>query len=393
MSKIVFFSIPAYGHTNPTIAVVDELVKRGNKVWYYSFNIFQEKLESVGAKFISCDKYLPELQIGDERKIGRDFSALIEMVVNTTINLDEKVCSELKEIKPDCIVSDSLCFWGKLFARKLNIKYICSTTSFAFNKYTAKMIKRGVGEIIRTIIGIPKINRMIKLLNSNGYNVKGFTSLIENNNDTNTIVYTSKEFQPIVESFSDKYVFVGPSIVDNDLEEFKGKHKLVYISLGTILNKNNDFYKMCIRALGNLDINVIMSVGKDTNILELGDIPDNFEVKNRVDQISVLKKTSVFITHCGMNSVSESLYYRVPMVLFPQHSEEAMVARRVVEVGAGVMLNGKNIKSIKDSVVKILENDLYRKSAEEISKGFKVAGGSRKAADMILRVIEDNENN
>ncbi|MGO5066829.1 hypothetical protein [Clostridium sp. LCP25S3_F8] len=36
MSKIVFFSIPAHGHTNPTIAVVDELVKRGNEVWYYS---------------------------------------------------------------------------------------------------------------------------------------------------------------------------------------------------------------------------------------------------------------------------------------------------------------------------------------------------------------------
>ncbi|KOR25174.1 hypothetical protein [Clostridium sp. L74] len=36
MSKIVFFSIPAHGHTNPTIAVVDELVKRRNEVWYYS---------------------------------------------------------------------------------------------------------------------------------------------------------------------------------------------------------------------------------------------------------------------------------------------------------------------------------------------------------------------
>ncbi len=49
------------------------------------------------------------------------------MAADTTMALDEKVCKELKEYSPDCIVSDSLCFWGKLFASKLNIKYICST--------------------------------------------------------------------------------------------------------------------------------------------------------------------------------------------------------------------------------------------------------------------------
>ena len=43
MSKIVFFCIPAYGHTNPTIEVVRELVKRGNQVHYYSFYEFRSK--------------------------------------------------------------------------------------------------------------------------------------------------------------------------------------------------------------------------------------------------------------------------------------------------------------------------------------------------------------
>ena len=39
MSKIVFFCIPAHGHTNPTIEVIRELVARGNEVVYYSFNL------------------------------------------------------------------------------------------------------------------------------------------------------------------------------------------------------------------------------------------------------------------------------------------------------------------------------------------------------------------
>ncbi len=95
MSKIVFFSIPAYGHTNPTIEVVRELVDR-NEVLYYSFNEFRDKIEGAGAKFICCDKYLPELLPGDEKKIGKDFPRLIEMIVDTTISLDEKFVENLK---------------------------------------------------------------------------------------------------------------------------------------------------------------------------------------------------------------------------------------------------------------------------------------------------------
>lgn len=73
MSKIVFFYIPAYGHTNPTIEVVRGLTSRGHEVWYYSFEEFREKIEGVGAKFIGCDEYLPELKPQDEKKLARIF--------------------------------------------------------------------------------------------------------------------------------------------------------------------------------------------------------------------------------------------------------------------------------------------------------------------------------
>lgn len=195
MSKIVFFSIPAHGHTNPTIPVVSELVNHGHEVWYYSFNEFQDRIEAAGARFIGCDAYLPTMSEEElEQKAGKDFAALIEMVVDTTIALDEKVCTELKAFAPDCIVSDSVCFWGKLFARKLEIPFISSTTTFAFNQHTARLFKRSVKETIGMITGMPRINKKIKLLKNYGYDVKNFIALIQNDNDTDTIVYTSKAF-------------------------------------------------------------------------------------------------------------------------------------------------------------------------------------------------------
>ncbi|MEW9080027.1 glucosyltransferase [Terrisporobacter glycolicus] len=309
MSKVVFFSIPAHGHTNPTIEVIRGLTSRGNQVWYYSFEEFREKIEGAGAKYISCDDYIPKLRPEDEKKVGKDFSAMIEMIVDTTIALEEKVCKELKVINPDCIVSDSLCCWGKLFANKLGITYICSTTTFAFNQYTAPMMKQGFKEVMYVVLGMRKVNKKLELLRSHGYDVNNFVTIIQNDNDTNTIVYTSKEFQPMVDTFSDKYYFVGPSVANVMVEKERNARKKKYISLGTVNNKNIDFYKNCIETFKDGDIDVIMSVGNNTDISQLGKIPENFKVENKVDQLKVLKEINGFISHCGMNSVNESLYY------------------------------------------------------------------------------------
>jgi MGT family glycosyltransferase len=170
-----------------------------------------------------------------------------------------------------------------------------------------------------------KVNKKINKLKNKGYEIKNFIDIVNNDNFTNTICYTSKEFQPLVETFSDKFYFVGPSIRDNivnsENENLSTDKKQIYISLGTVNNKNMSFYKNCINTFKNCDMNVIISVGDSTNIESFEEVPNNICIKNRVNQIEILQSTDVFITHCGMNSVSESLYYEVPMVLFPQQSE------------------------------------------------------------------------
>jgi MGT family glycosyltransferase len=390
MSKIVFFSIPAHGHTNPTIPVVAELVNRGHQVWYYSFLEFQEKIEGAGAAFIACDEFLPQLSQKElDRKVGKDFTALIEMVADTTIALDEKVCKELREIQPDCIVSDSICFWGKLFAKKLEIPYVCSTTTFAFNQYTAKLMKRGFIDLWRMIVGLPRMNRKIQLLKNHGYEIENFVSIVQNNNETDTIVYTSKEFQPMADTFSERYAFVGPSIKQSpSVQNIKRDRKLIYISLGTILNQNQAFYQNIIQAFADTDYDVVMSVGEKTEIASLGNIPINFTVKNVVDQISILQTADVFITHCGMNSTNESLYFGVPMVLFPQHSEQGLVADRVAQLGAGLKLKGKKPKYLAAAVSEVLTNRTYQENAQKLSETFQNAGGVVEAANVILTKIE-----
>ena len=66
--KIVFFNIPAHGHTNPTLGVVKELIKNNHEVYYYSYDCMKEKIESAGAKFISLDKYDSQINLTNDNK-------------------------------------------------------------------------------------------------------------------------------------------------------------------------------------------------------------------------------------------------------------------------------------------------------------------------------------
>lgn len=160
MSKIVFFCIPAHGHTNPTLGVVRELIQRGHEVWYYSYTPFREKIESLGATFIACDDYDIEQKLTpkDAARIGKDLALSTQVLVDTTLALDDMVCQKMQELKPDCIVADSMAVWGKAVALKLGIPFISSTTTFAFNQYSAKIMKQSVTQMLGMIFSMPRIN-------------------------------------------------------------------------------------------------------------------------------------------------------------------------------------------------------------------------------------------
>ena len=118
---------------------------------------------------------------------------------------------------------------------------------------------------------------------------------------------------------------------------------MVYIALGTIFNLKPDFYRTCMAAFQASDLTVAMSVGNNIDIGELGPIPANFIVAKYLPQLEILKLASAFISHAGMNSCSEGIYYKVPLVLFPQAQDQYLMAERIAELGAGFISVTRNI--------------------------------------------------
>ena len=384
MKRIAFFSIPAHGHTNPMLPVAAELVRRGNIVRFYSFSEFREKITAAGAEFISCDLYLPTLTAQEEAKMKHvSATEMTIQDIRTTLRMDAFLDREFHTFRPDVVYTDSVCFWGKLNALKHHVPMVVSTSTFAFNQFSSRYMKHSPQEAADMIFGLPRIMRELKKLRPYGYHVKNVLSLVQSDNETDSVVYTSRRFQPYADSFSEHYAFVGPSLFPR-IEPNKDRCRpLVYLSMGTVMNDRPDFYVKCIKALREENVDLIISCGNVMKQEAFGTLPDNISVYPHVDQLSVLAGADAFITHCGMNSVSESLYMAVPLVLYPQTGEQRAVARRTEEMGAGMMLIDDSVSGIRAAVHEVLGNIAYKKAAEACRADFRACSGAAGAAEFI----------
>lgn len=382
MAAIFFFSLPAHGHVNPTLPLVRELTSRGHRVLYYDVEAFREKIEAAGAQFVPIDAYMPPAPEDIDRRAGKDFASLIEMAADLTLSLNERVAQDVAEHHPACVVGDSVCIWGKLLARRHGLPFICSTTTFAFNDQSARLMKRQPGEVLRMLLGMPRMARKLRQLREHGHDAPDVISLIGNDTKTPTIVYTSRLFQPMAEAFGDSYAFVGPSVMQR-YPRRPHDRPLVYVSLGTVLNNAPDFYRSALQALSGMDCDAILSIGDAVDPAALGPVPGNVRIFPRVNQLEVLAGVDVFLTHCGMNSVSESLLCGVPMVLFPQHGEENAVAIRCEQLGAGLRLKRPSASCIRSALEAVLGDDRYRRAAQTVAEDFARCGGAAEAADFV----------
>ena len=386
MMKIAWFCIPAAGHTNPTLAVVRRLTDMGHTVRYYSFEPFRQKIESAGAAFIPVDAYCAEMRLSpaDGKRIATDTAFATQVLADTTLAIDQAMLSELRAFQPAVIVADSMALWGKLLAIKLGVPFVCSTTTFAFNKESAQVMQQGLGDLFKLLLSLPKINRQLKRLQKAGYQVKSILDVVQNDNATNTIVYTSDYFQPRAETFSDRYRFVGPSVAEKAPLPRRTSRPRVYISMGTVNNDMPALYRACLAALAD-KYELILSTGS-VDPAALGDLPPHVTAAQHVDQMAVLADCDAFLTHCGMNSVSEALYCGVPLVLYPQTAEQRGVANRTAELGAGLLLPGGTEAAIRAAVDAVIAEPQYRAGAAKIRESFRRCGGPQEAAAFIVSV-------
>jgi MGT family glycosyltransferase len=389
MARVLFINAGSEGHINPTIGVVQELISRGEEVVYFTIEAFRERIERTGAtvRTIDGEKFIKAFISG-----GRNY--LLERINGLLHTADIVIPSVLEQIKGehfDYIIHDSMFGCGRLLAQTLKLPAINSCTSFAQTKASFDIMLESQipTEIVKPIYDEFQ-SLTVKLKEKYDVEIHSPYEVFCNPAPL-TIVYTTREFQPFGEAFDQTYKFVGPSISsrlmedDFDLAAIKGK-SLIYISLGTVFNRAADFYKLCFQAFGNTNHTVVMSIGKQTPLLDLGEIPQNFIVKKYVPQTEVLKYTKLFITHGGMNSTNEGLFYWVPLIVIPQSADQPIIAGQVENIGAGIKLQMQSLTAnqLNEAADHVLNHPSFHKAVSNIRESFQKPGGYHQAVDEIF---------
>ncbi|MDF2537240.1 MAG: hypothetical protein K0S76_261 [Herbinix sp.] len=395
MSNILFVNGSIHGHINPTLPVVKELVRRGEEVTYFSTIDFKQKIEETGAIFMDYGPQLTQFFQNFRPRGNHPFYSLIEFMLAMDRVVIPIVLQKTTNIKFDYIIHDVMFGGGNILSRLLNLTAIATCSSFVMERLPIPdhMLEPGFHPQLDCFFQEFEAAKNEWAIGS--YKITDLFFKKENLN----FVFTSKLFQPMGDSFDDTYRFVGPSISDRDeVPDFvvrqTEEEKIIYISLGTINNQYISFYHQCMDAFREESVKVIMSVGTKTDLSALHPIPDNFVIRNYIPQLEVLKQADVFISHGGLNSVSEALFYGVPVIAIPLANDQPMVARRLTELRAGCELKMTDItpELLRDTVHSLLSDQAYKHSTIKVKDSFLQAGGYATAVNEILRFISDLQN-
>lgn len=368
---MLFLGVPAHGHVNPTLGIVAELVRGGHEVTYHCGEPHRAAIEATGAAFRA---YAPGWIQNDMPHDG-DVLALGRIVMEAARRIVPVLLPELRRDPPDVLVHDSLAPWGKAIASALRVPAVCSTTTFVFDRRVAfsrpAVLARIVARQARRPDRVRELPRVLEAISSR---------------EPVNLVYTSRAFHPFGDGYDERFVFVGPILRDEpplDADLAALEHP-IYVSLGTLFNDRPAIFRAAAEGLAGLGHPVVISTGGRLDPAALGPVANGVVVRRWLPQLALLRKASLVVTHGGMNTVNEALLFGAPLVLVPQAADQTWVARRVAELGAGVVLRDVRPDRLRSAAEAVLHAAAMRSAAARIGDSLRRAGGAGRAADAIL---------
>ena len=385
--------MPAFGHVNPSLPLVRELIGRGEHVLYYNDVEFQSLVEASGATFraypagvITSSIIARATQTGDLIRVPRE-------ILRATDALAPLLLDRLAAEQPDVVVLDSNALWGHIAVRRLQLRAVSLLTTIVLGSAEWRRLRaREWLHMLRPMLPslIPIVGARSRLLRQfddsvprpafpafGGLNLALFPPL----------------FQPPDPRLDASVRFVGP-LLDAAARpavpfELRDARPVVYMSLGTLHTASAAFYRECLQAFASLPVQFVLATGHQVDAAALGAIPENAVVQSSVPQLAVLERAALFITHGGMNSVLESLSYGVPMLVLPQHLEQLTIGMTVAERGAALVrrehLAGQPVPAaaLRREVQRILAEPRFTAAAASLQSELRATGGPRQAADQV----------
>lgn len=395
---VAFLPFPAFGHINTTLPIVTELVRRGHRVTFATNERFAPLVAGAGADVLPYESWLASRKLPDT--VDAEY-----MVHEPVRSIDEAIATvPLYEAGfgddiPDVLLYDVSTFaGGRVLARKWNRPAIELFATFASNEHYSLTQQIGAmyaDEIDREhpalIDFFVKQGQLLRDHGLDGVTLEEFNAAADDAN----LVFLPRRFQPEQETFDDRFAFVGSCIGSRgDEPEWKAPEPdrpVVLVSMGSFsYDRQGDFVRTCVEAFSGTPWHVVMSVGEQFDLDAFGPVPDNIQLMRWVPQLAVLERADVFVSHAGMNSVMESMYFGTPVVAIPHMPEQRITASRLAELGLGTRLEPADITAerLRAAVDGLAEDKGVRARVDALRDDMRALDGPSLAADYIEARIE-----
>jgi len=358
-AHVAAVTIPAHGHVNPMLALLEELVRRGHRVTCAATEEFVPSVAAAGASAVRYRSSLPTdppLNPWDQDPLGRAPPRLLEEALGALAALE----AALERDRPRLVIYDEMAWAGRMLARRWRVPAVQAWPTFASNE--------------RFSLGPRPVE-------------------VDPVEDLD-LVFLPRAFQQAGETFDDRFLFVGPVVGSRASEggwspPADGR-RVVLASLGTAWNAWPEFFRMCAEAFADPSWHLVMAIGQRVEPAALGPLPANAEAHRHVPQLAVLRHAAAFVTHGGMNSTMEALYHAVPLVVVPQMAEQEATARRVAELGLGRFLPREEVTParLRDAVAELSRDPAVTARLRAMRDQIRAAGGVERAAGAIGAILE-----
>jgi UDP:flavonoid glycosyltransferase YjiC (YdhE family) len=169
------------------------------------------------------------------------------------------------------------------------------------------------------------------------------------------------------------------------------RRPFVFASLGTVMHSAEGLMEAIVAALGELDLDAVVAIGRDQDPARFGSLPAHVRIEPYVPQLHVLRAADLFVTHGGFNGTKEALRLGVPLVVTPINGDQPYTAERVAALGLGLAIGPgeRSAQRIGQAIQEVLAQDRYRSAAADFAAEMAALPPISHAVRLLERLARD----
>ncbi|HLP57485.1 MAG TPA: glycosyltransferase [Candidatus Deferrimicrobium sp.] len=408
MATIAFFVDFQIGHIFPTFGLAAALAAHNHRVVYIGIPDVENTVRENGFEFYPVMEDIYPL--GFMKKFSRQYAGQPGDADAAPMNdhflpmmRQNILWPTLEEIHPDLIITN---FFILIEAAIIYFKTRLTQVIF-IPFFRENPLEEAIWQNLTNLAAEPL--EIINFSRQHGFKIDRIQDLLAPIREFQVIIPCPREFDLPNMAVRENFHYIEPSIrqpVTHEPCNWSGipaHARIILASLGSQVHssvydakKIRSFFDKMIEMMNSplsRDWHLILSLGSDGDLKELGPLPSTITALPWVPQIEVLQRASLVITHGGLGTVKECIFYGVPMIVCPLVNDQLMNSKRVVHHNLGKVLDidSASVENILETIDNVMNNQSIQQSVKNMQQVFRYYEDTHHGVKIIERILENTK--